>query len=171
MDQVMMLVSGRFTWIPLYILFAFILIRDYRSRSWLIILFAILAVVLSDQVSNMIKEEIMRLRPSHQPGVMNRLHYVNGSDGQPELGGLYGFVSNHAANATSLAIYLILVCRNKFVTWGLILWALLICYSRIYLGLHYPFDVLCGIILGIATGSFARWVCMLLHRGTSFTEY
>jgi undecaprenyl-diphosphatase len=166
----MTIISGRFTWIPLYLLFAILIIKDNGRGSWLIILFAVIAVVLSDQISNLIKNEVMRLRPSHQPGVMNQLHYVNDSNGEPQMGGMYSFVSNHAANSSSLATYLILLFRNKFVTLGLLLWMLLICYSRIYLGLHYPSDVICGIILGIILGSFARYSCKLLERGTSFTD-
>jgi undecaprenyl-diphosphatase len=164
LDQVMMVISGRFTWIPLYLLFAILIIKDYGKTGWLIILFAILAVVASDQVSNLIKDFVMRPRPNHA-GIPN-LHY------EPDFGGVspYGFVSNHAANATSLAIYLTLLYRNKFVTWGLLCWVLLLCYSRVYLGVHYPSDVFCGIVLGIIIGSLASYFCKLIERGTSFTD-
>jgi undecaprenyl-diphosphatase len=170
LDTVMMGISGRFTWIPLYLFFAILIIRDYRWSSWLIILFAIVAIILSDQGSNFIKDSVMRLRPSHTAGIMGQLHYCKDSDGTNYMGGDYGFVSNHAANAASLAMYLILLFRRNIITWGLILWVFLICYSRIYLGVHYPSDVAGGVIFGIFTGSFAHKACMLIQRATSMRD-
>ena len=162
MDQVMFFISGRFTWIPLYLLFAILIVRKYKKRSWVVLLFAVLAIVLSDQVANLIKNEVMRLRPSHTADVMNLLHYYKDSAGEAYMGGLYGFVSNHAANSASLAIYLILLFRNKYVTGGLILWVFLLCYSRMYLGVHYPSDVLGGLVVGTVTGFIAYKGCLLL---------
>jgi undecaprenyl-diphosphatase len=170
LDQVMMIISGRFTWIPLYLLFAILIFRDYRSASWLILIFGVLAVVMSDQASNLIKDHVMRLRPSHDPAVMGSLHYYKDDNRDAYMGGLYGFVSNHAANATSLALYLILLFRNKWVTIGLIFWVFLLCYSRVYLGVHYPSDILGGIFVGLITGSLAHKICVLIQRGTSVEE-
>jgi undecaprenyl-diphosphatase len=170
MDRVMDAISGRFTWIPLYILLAIMIIRDYRKGAILIIIFAVIAIVLSDQASNLIKDHFMRLRPSHTPGLMGQLHYVKDSNGDPYMGGMYGFVSNHAANAASLAIYIILLSRRRFVTIGMIVWVILLCYSRVYLGVHYPSDVICGVLLGIFIGSFAHKACMILQRATSMRD-
>ena len=163
-DEVMMIISGRFTWIPLYLLFVVLIWLKYKKESWVIILFAVLAIVLSDQFANLVKNEVMRLRPSHTPGIMNLLHYYKNSTGESYMGGLYGFVSNHAANSASLTIYLTLLFRNKFVTCGLILWTFLLCYSRMYLGVHFPSDVLGGIIVGIVTGFIAYRGCRLLQQ-------
>ncbi len=170
LDQVMYLISGRFTWIPLYLILAIMIIRDYRKGAILIILFAVIAIVLSDQGANLIKDYFMRLRPSHTAGVMNQLHYYKDSAGEAYMGGLYGFPSNHAANAASLAMYIILLFRRRFVTVIMICYVLLIGYSRIYLGVHYPFDVLGGILLGIFTGSLAHKSCMILQRASSMRD-
>jgi len=166
MDNVMWIISGRLTWIPLYVLFAIMIFRDYRKGSWVIYIFAVLAIMLSDQSSNLIKDFVMRLRPSH---VISGLHFYN-QGGENYMGGLYGFPSNHAANAASFAFYMMLLFRNKFIYFFLSVYVLLICYSRVYLGVHYPSDVLGGIVVGIVTGSVAHKVCMLLQRGTSLWD-
>lgn len=170
LDQIMIIISGRFTWIPLYLLFAVMIIRDYRKGAILIIIFGGLAVLLSDQAANIIKDHVMRYRPSHNLLLTGKIHLYKDADGGSYMGGMYGFVSNHAANAASIATYLILLFRRKFVTWILIPWVILVCYSRMYLGVHYPFDVFCGILLGIVTGSIAHKSCMLLQRGSSLSD-
>lgn len=164
MDQVMMTISGRFTWIPLYLLLAILVVWKYKKQSWVIILFAVLAIVLSDQFSDLIKNTVMRLRPSHTPGIMQLLHYYKNSKGESYMGGLYGFVSNHAANSASLTLYLSLLFRNKFITGILLLWMLLLCYSRMYLGVHFPSDILGGMIVGLFTGFIAYRGCMLMQK-------
>src|ERR1700722_2598114 len=78
-DKVMWITSIRITWIPLYVLFAFLIFRRYGKKCWLIYLFSILAIVVSDQVANLIKNEVMRLRPSHAQGLMEQLHYYTDS--------------------------------------------------------------------------------------------
>jgi undecaprenyl-diphosphatase len=167
MDQVMFIISARLTWIPLYLLFAILIWMKYKKQSWVVILFAVLAIVLSDQFSDLIKNEVMRLRPSHTPGIMNLLHYYKDSAGEAYMGGLYGFVSSHAANAASLGLYLSLLFRNKYVTGGLILWAFLLCYSRMYLGVHFPSDILGGLAVGLFTGFVAYRGSVLLQKQVS----
>lgn len=169
-DQLMFFISGRFTWIPLYLLFAILIGLKYKKQSWAPVLFAVLAIIASDQVANLIKNEVMRLRPSHTADVMNLLHYYKDSAGESYMGGLYGFVSNHAANSSALATYLIVLFRNKFVTGGLTLWVLILCYSRIYLGVHFPSDVLGGIVLGTIIGFFAYKASYLLVKRISMSK-
>lgn len=167
MDQVMFCISGRFTWIPLYLALAIIIIRKYKRDSWMMILFAVLAIALSDQFANLVKNEVMRLRPSHTPALMGLLHYYTNSKGDSYMGGLYGFVSNHAANSTALTIYLTLLLRKKYINGTLIVWTCLLCYSRVYLGVHFPSDILGGMIVGAVAGFVCYKGCKLLEQNVT----
>lgn len=163
-DEAMFCISGRFTWIPLYAVLVAFIIYKYKRQSWIMILFAVLAIVLSDQLANLVKNEVMRLRPSHTPGIMEMLHYYWGSDGKPYEGGLYGFVSNHGANSSALTLYVALLLRNKYITGILIVWACLLCYSRMYLGVHFPSDILGGILVGCVSGFICYKGFLLLKQ-------
>jgi len=106
----------------------------------------------------------MRLRPSHTAGLSNLLHYVKSPNGEAYMGGDYGYVSNHAANAACFAMYMILLFKSRFLSIFLVCWVLLIGYSRIYLGVHYPSDVMGGMALGIVAGWLAYTLSMLFRR-------
>jgi undecaprenyl-diphosphatase len=144
-DQVMWFISGKIEWLPLYILLLGFIIYRYKKQSILIILCIIIAIVLADQLAvHAFKDVFERLRPSHNTDILQKIHLVNGY-----RGGLYGFVSNHAANTFALAAFLSLLIKNKAFTLSIFIWASVVSYSRVYLGVHYPGDVLCGAILGV----------------------
>ena len=121
---------------------------NYRFTALLrvLIVFAgfAVAVGLSDFVSSgIIKPWVCRLRPTHEPALAGMLHLVNGY-----TGGMYGFVSSHAANTVACALLFSLLYRNKYATVALMLWVALNCYSRMYLGVHYPGDIIGGLLVG-----------------------
>jgi undecaprenyl-diphosphatase len=150
-DFVMFWVSERFIWIPLYLFFAWLLYKNYGKKSWLLILAAGLIIVFTDQTSvYLFKNVFHRLRPCHEPSLAGMVHLV-----KDHCGGKYGFISSHAANSFGLAVYLSLLLgkRIRSFTPLIILWALLICYSRVYLGVHYPGDILIGAIWGAGIGA------------------
>jgi undecaprenyl-diphosphatase len=144
-DALMWQISGKWFWIPLYIALLAYIIFKFRKKSIFIILGIVVLILISDQISSgLIKPLVERLRPSHNPAIENMLHYVNNYKG-----GKYGFVSSHAANSFAIALYLPLLFRNRIFTYCIIFWALIVSYSRIYLGVHYPGDVLGGMIVGV----------------------
>ena len=146
-DQVMHAISGTIIWIPLYLAILVFLGLKYKRKFLVILLFVILAATLSDQVSVHIKNLVQRLRPCHEPILDGLVHLVKG-----ECGGQYGFVSSHATNSFDVALLSLLFIRKRWFTISIILWALIVGYSRIYLGVHYPGDVICGSILGALIG-------------------
>jgi undecaprenyl-diphosphatase len=146
-DQVMYTVSGKIIWIPLYISILIFIGIKYKRKFIIIILFIILAATLADQTSVLFKNLFERLRPCHEPSLEGLIHLVNG-----ECGGKYSFVSSHATNSFDVALISLLFIKRRWFTLSIIIWALVIGYSRIYLGVHYPGDVICGSVLGALIG-------------------
>jgi undecaprenyl-diphosphatase len=154
-DTVMHALSGKLIWAPLYLAILIYLGIKYKRKFLIILLFVILAVTMADQFSvQLFKNLFQRPRPCHEPSLEGLIHLVNG-----ECGGMYGFVSSHATNSFNVALLSLLFIRKRWYTITIILWALIIGYSRIYLGVHYPGDVICGSLLGALIG----WSCYKLY--------
>jgi undecaprenyl-diphosphatase len=146
-DHLMYNLSGRLIWVPLYLSILIYLGIKYKRKFLIILIFITLAATLSDQSSVIVKNIVQRLRPCHEPSLNGLVHLVNG-----ECGGVYGFVSSHATNCFDVALLSLMFIRKRWYTISIILWAGVIGYSRIYLGVHYPGDVVCGAFLGAFIG-------------------
>ena len=149
------LVSAKWASALLVLAFVWVLLRQNRRHALLVLALLVLTIVLADQLSSgLIKHLVERLRPTQDPSLGDLVHVVNGY-----RGGKYGFVSSHAANSFAAATFIAWLMRHRLVTFSLFAWALLQCYSRIYLGVHYPGDILGGIIVGMLVG-WAMWCLM-----------
>lgn len=155
-DYFMLIFSDRFVWVPFYASFFFVLVRNFPVKVVLSTLIAItLIIVLCDQTaSGLLKPMIGRLRPSNTDNpISSMVHIVQGY-----RGGAYGFPSSHAANAWSMAFFARHLVRRSKLTLFLSLWALITCYSRMYLGVHYFGDVLVGTIIGYIYATLCYYI-------------
>lgn len=160
-DEFMWIVSGKITWIPLYFLLLFLFARSFGwGKAALFIVAVTIAITLSDQISvHLFKNMFLRYRPSHHSELTHVLHFYRLSETEFYKGGMYGFVSSHAANFMVVCLMSILALRKNYrwITVTLILIFLIVCYSRMYLGVHYFSDILGGALIGAL-------VSILVHR-------
>ena len=149
LDRFMWLYTGKEVWLPLAVLIIGVLVYKKNWRESLLIILAIaLVVLLCDQfASHVCKPLFTRFRPTHHPDFMEQVKTVFNY-----RGGLYGFISSHAANAFGFATLMALIMKNRWFGWTLFLWATLTAYTRIYLGVHFISDVVPGIVVGTLFG-------------------
>jgi len=148
MDTLMAGITSKYNWLPLYLLLLLALFRQFRWQAVYSVIAVVLLVILSDQItSSLIKPLFGRFRPCHDPEIGHLVRIVT------KCGGLYGFVSGHASNSFAVTtFFLLLFHKTHQYVWWLLIWPIFVSYSRIYLGVHYPLDILGGALVGIILG-------------------
>ena len=166
-DYFMTTFTGKFIWIPMYASILFVLLRNYHWRTVLFCVIAIaLTITFADQVcATIIRPIVERPRPANLASpIVDLVHIVN-----DRRGGAYGFPSCHASNSFGLAFFLILLFRKQWLSLFICCWAIVNCYTRIYLGLHYPGDLLVGMLIG-GVGACIMYGLLRLVSKESFTK-
>jgi len=153
-------------WMPLYLFLFMFIVLNFKKNSWWWILFFICTVALTDMTGTKVfKHSFDRLRPCSDPALASSVRLIIN-----ECAGGYSFISNHAANHFGLATFIYFTLRHYFPKWVWIgyVWAVAISYSQIYVGVHYPFDVICGALVGIIFGLFTA---VFFNRKFGFVNF
>jgi len=155
-DFVMFWASNKMIWMPFYVFLIYLLFLHYKKKAWIIVPLAILLVLICDQTSvHLFKDIFQRLRPCHDPSLAGLVRLPGG-----HCGGQFGFISSHATNSFALAVYAgyFLNQKIRYFLLVMLIWAAVISYSRIYMGVHYPLDVLAGAAWGsLLAAGMIRW--------------
>lgn len=163
-------VSYKFSWIPFYVFLLFLIWKNFGWKKTLVILLlTALLIIATDQITNLLKDNIKRLRPCFTESLQGLMRPIG-----CERRGQFGFTSAHSANHFALAIFLGLIFKSKikWMIYFLLIWAGIIAYSRIYLGVHFPLDIICGGMIGILFGwiNFKIYQLILRKYKAFFTE-
>ena len=146
-DGFWLLITKQINWIPLFLLLLFLVFKKIGAKQTLyLLLFVALLLTFTDQATNLVKNSVQRLRPCSNPEINSIIRVVKSSSS-------YSFFSGHAANSMAVATFLYCLLKRYYKhTYLLFLWPLIFAYSRIYLGLHYPLDIMCGYVFGVFSG-------------------
>ena len=153
-DALFPFLRQKINWLPLYVFLAVFMVLNFKKRGLWFILFFILTVGMADTISSkVVKYTVKRMRPCHIDEIRPQLEMLI------PCGGPYSFTSSHATNHFAIAVFLIMTLGSRFpmIKWPLLVWASLIGLAQVYVGVHYPFDIVGGAILGSVIGWGVAW--------------
>jgi len=161
LDPLMMLFTQTQFWVPLYLFLIYLIFKNYGTEGWFVLAGVVVTILLADQITSaLMKPFFARLRPSHEPSLAGLVHLVDGY-----AGGRYGFPSSHAANTFGTAWFIWKLFGTRYRWIGLMfVWCTLMTYTRVYLGVHYPADVIVGALVGIGSGAIGWQVYQALRK-------
>jgi len=148
-DGLWLVITNKLTFIPLYVILLYLMYRHLGWKTLLLLIVVIAAMItFTDQITNLFKDGFQRPRPCRADGVENLMRYI-----APRCG-KYGFFSGHSSNSMAVAVFagLLLKPYYKNLIFLLLFWSAVVAYSRIYVGVHYPIDIICGMLFGALTG-------------------
>ena len=150
-DGFWMFYTTKFNWIPFYAILAYLMYKRLNTKMFILTLLVIaLMITFTDQITNVFKKVlVMRLRPCHNEDIQGMFRLV-----KEYCGGRYGYFSGHASNSMAIAVFtsLMLRAKYKYLPYLMVIWAVAMGYSRIYIGVHYPLDVISGMLFGAISG-------------------
>lgn len=161
LDPLMMLFTQTQFWVPLYLFLIYLIFKNFGNEGWFVLAGVVVTILLADQITSaLMKPFFARLRPSHEPSLAGLVHLVDGY-----AGGRYGFASSHAANTFGTAWFIWKLFGTRYRWIGLMfVWCTLMTYTRVYLGVHYPGDVIVGALVGIGSGAIGWQVYQALRK-------
>ena len=165
-DGFWMAYTTKFNWVPFYAILLYLIFKNLDKKTFISSLFVItLMIVFTDQTTNLFKDGFERLRPCYDEDIKGLMRLVRDT-----CGGKFGYFSGHASNSMAVAVFAGLVLRNKYryFVFLMLFWAALMAYSRIYIGVHFPFDAISGMIFGAFSGFiFYKLIKYLQKKFTS----
>ncbi len=146
-DQFWLIATEQLSWIPLYLLFFFLIFKSFGWKKGLaLVLLTALMITFSDQFTVFLKDSFGRLRPNRDPAINQVIRILKNNSS-------FSFVSGHATTSMAVSLLMHLSLRKQFpYTWLFFIWPIMFAYSRVYIGVHFPLDVICGALLGILIG-------------------
>ncbi len=159
LDGLVRTLTNALTWVPLYVSLFYLVIKnnDTVTQILLVVACAVVCLLLTGTIDDtIVKPLVARWRPTHDPVIGSMVDIVNGY-----RGGRFGFFSAHACNTFGIAVFFCWLVRSRLLSTALVLWSLVNCWTRLYLGVHFPGDILCGLLWGAIGASLAY---LLYHR-------
>ena len=159
LDPIFMYITHQINWWPFFLLLIFLMLKKISWKEFgLLVLVLTLFFVFTDQSTNIVKKSVQRLRPVNDSDVLPYLRYLRGARD-------YSFFSGHASNSSGAMLIIFYILKRYYkYAWLVLLFPLLFAYTRLYLALHYPLDILCGFVFGTCSGLLFIQLYKYLHN-------